>query len=78
MNGIQAIRKQLGMTQKEFAAELRMTQANVSAYEARGQTVPPLVALDVVRMARERGFDCCLDHVYSPATEMRRLAPAEA
>lgn len=41
------------------------TQGNVSAYEKRGQTLPPETARKLIDYARERGFPLTFDDVYA-------------
>ena len=72
MNGIKAIRLQLGMTQQAFAEGIAMTQANVSLYESKGQTVPPEVARRVITLAGARGYRCTFDDVYAADPKLRR------
>lgn len=76
MNGIRAIRAQLGMTQQAFAEGIDMTQANVSLYESRGQTVPPSVARRVIDLACAHGFTCSMDDVYAAEPKLKRARPS--
>ncbi len=71
MNGIKAIRAQLGLTQQAFAEGIGVSQGNVSFYE-RGQTVMPDVARRVIELAARRGFACTFDDVYSDAPTLKR------
>lgn len=74
MNGIKAIRTQLGLSQKAFAEALGQTQGNVSHYETMGQTVRPEVARKVIQLAKEHGFLCTFEDVYSQAPRLKRSA----
>lgn len=72
MNGIKHIRKQLGMTQAEFAAAIGSEQWNVSTYEAGKCVLKPDLARRVVDLAQSRGFHCTLDLVYSAQPVLKR------
>jgi putative transcriptional regulator len=63
MNSISKIRNQLGVTQSVLAAELRVTQGNVSHYE-NGQSMPPEVAKLLIAFAAARGFSISYDDIY--------------
>ena len=63
MNRIRELRERLGLSQAALAAELGMTQGNVSFYE-RGQTVLPQVAGQLIAVAKAHGLDIGYDHVY--------------
>jgi len=63
MNTFHTIRKRLEMTQSEIAAELGVSQSNVSFYE-NGQTVPPAIAGKLIALAKSRGHDIGFDDVY--------------
>ena len=71
MNGIRHIRKQLGLTQAELAAEIGSEQSSICTYELGKFTLKPELARRVVALARERGFECTLDDVYSEAPVLR-------
>lgn len=75
MNGIRSIRKQLGLSQQELGELLGKTQGNVSLYEVAGQTVPPGVAQRVIEIAKDKGFECTFNDVYSDSPT---LTPLEA
>ena len=78
MNGIRAIRAQLGMTQQAFAEGIEMTQANVSLYESKGQTVPPGAARRVIDLAGAHGFTCSMDDVYAAEPKLKRARQARS
>jgi putative transcriptional regulator len=65
MNAIQAIRKQLGVTQAELARGIGVTQSNVSFYE-KGQTMPPVVAGRLIDYAKGLGTELTFDQIYRP------------
>jgi putative transcriptional regulator len=71
MNTFHTIRKRLDMTQSEIAAELGVSQSNVSFYE-NGQTVPPAVAGKLIALAKSRGHDISFDDVYAAAVASTR------
>lgn len=54
------------MTQAAIAAELGITQGNVSFYE-RGQTIPPAVAARLIELAKTHALALSFDHVYGGA-----------
>jgi DNA-binding transcriptional regulator YiaG len=76
MNGIKHIRAQLGLSQTEFAQRTGMSQGNVSNYEVRDQAVPPRVAQRVIQLAKEMGFECSFDDVYSESPTLKPIEQA--
>jgi putative transcriptional regulator len=76
MNGIKAIRCQLGLTQAAFAAGVGVSQGNVSFYETKDQTVLPQVARSVIALAARHGFSCSFEDVYSETPVLAKLASA--
>lgn len=75
MNGIKAIRTQLGLTQQAFAEGIGVSQGNVSFLE-RGQTVMPDVARRVIDLAERSGFRCSFDDVYCEAPKLKKAKGA--
>lgn len=68
MNTIKSLRTRLGVTQDALAAEIGVSQANVSLYE-NGQQVPPRVAQRLIEYARKRGQAITYDDIYGPPPE---------
>lgn len=66
MNAFARIRKQLDLTQAALAEGIGVTQANVSFYEVRNQTVPPEVARRLIEFAKAKGHVITFDDVYAP------------
>ncbi|WP_395652533.1 helix-turn-helix transcriptional regulator [Brevundimonas sp.] len=71
MNGIRHIRKQLGLTQAQLAQAIGSEQSSICTYELGKFTLKPELARRVAELARERGFECTLDDVYSEAPILR-------
>ena len=71
MNTIRSLRTRLGVTQDALAAELGVSQANVSLYE-KGQQVPPRVAQRLIEFARKRGHTISYDDVYGPPNALEQ------
>ncbi|MDN7825118.1 helix-turn-helix transcriptional regulator [Burkholderia cenocepacia] len=65
MNNLNAVRKRLGLSQKQLAAVCGVGQSAVSQYE-NGTCDPAIgVARKVIDYARENGVSVTLDEVYS-------------
>lgn len=67
MNSFRSIRACLGVSQAQLGDALGMTQGNVSAFEARGQTVLPETARKLIAFAATLGITLTFDHVYGDA-----------
>ena len=65
MNLIKALRTRLGVTQDVLAANIGVTQGNVSNYE-RGQSMPPEVAKRLIMYAATLGHAVTYDDIYGP------------
>jgi transcriptional regulator with XRE-family HTH domain len=78
MNGIKAIRTQLGLSQTEFGEALGMTQGNVSLYEVADQTVTPKVANRIIQLAAAKGFHCTFNDVYSESPKLKKSRASAA
>lgn len=68
MNNFRRIREKLGMTQQALSRALGCSQGNVGHYE-RGQTVPPLVARKLIKVAAASGVTVSFDDVYAEPAE---------
>lgn len=75
MNPFAQIRKRLDVTQSAMAEALGVTQANVSFYEVRNQTVPPDVARRLIHFAKSKGVVVSFDDIYSVAVEQADQRP---
>jgi putative transcriptional regulator len=74
------IRLRLGLSQAAIAAELGVTQGNVSHYEVGRNTIPPDVAGRLISVAKKRGHVITFDDVYAAPKVKRtpRRSPAAA
>lgn len=64
MNNIVQIRRQFGLSQKDFGEAIGVTQGNVSHYEHGRQEMPPAVARRVIEVAAARGIALTFDDIY--------------
>jgi putative transcriptional regulator len=63
-NNLKLIRERLCLSQAALAAEIGVSQGNISHCEKQTQEVSPDMARKVVALARERGFDVTFDDIY--------------
>jgi putative transcriptional regulator len=63
-NNLKSIRELLGLSQAALAAEIGVSQGNISHCEKQAQEVSPEMARKVVALARDRGIDVSFDDIY--------------
>lgn len=63
-NNLKSIRELLGLSQAALAAEIGVSQGNISHCEKQAQEVSPDMARKVVALARDRGLDVSFDDIY--------------
>lgn len=69
LTGIRAIRLKLGMTRKEFAQALKLTQMSVSNYENNIRYPAINIGYKIINLAKRKGLNVTLENVYPPRLE---------
>jgi DNA-binding XRE family transcriptional regulator len=71
MNKFESIRRDLLLTQKQMAAILGVSQANISNYEKleKPQTLPPKKAKLLIAYAKSKKVRLTLDNLYADVSE---------
>jgi putative transcriptional regulator len=64
--GIRAIRQKLGMTRKEFANALNVTQMSISNYENNIRYPAISIGYKILNLAKKNGLNVSLENIYPP------------
>lgn len=68
--GIRAIRQKLGMTRKEFAQALKITQMSISNYENNIRYPAIGIGYKILNLAKENGLNVSLENIYPPTKKI--------
>ncbi|MBN3145336.1 MULTISPECIES: helix-turn-helix transcriptional regulator [Pectobacterium] len=64
-NNIKSVRERLGLSQSALAAEIGVSQGNISHYECQRQSVPQDVSNRIIDVAKKRGIEISFNDIYS-------------
>lgn len=76
MNPIRRVRTDLGLTQKELAEAIGMTQPNITFYEKGVQTMPPAAARKLIDFAASVGMVLTYEDIYDGPRPAKRRREA--
>lgn len=77
MNKVIALRKRLGLSQKELANQIGKSQGTISNVELGIQDLMPEDARQVICIARKHGIDITFDDIYDLPEECQSMVCEE-
>ncbi|WLE58369.1 helix-turn-helix transcriptional regulator [Burkholderia plantarii] len=76
MNSLLAIRKRLGVQQKDLADSLGISQSGISYYESGRGDPSVTVARKLIEIAKGKGISLTLDEIYSATAPADPAVPS--